>query len=107
MTPNQVKTVDSRFSLGVQKKFYSFVDIIMGPAWIGNKMVNSEMVSYYGSEPTLMQRHLFQASFYFISNERVNHERSLYTIQNFIGDLGGISVMLYNVSGIFAYYVSL
>ena len=107
MTANQVKSADSRFSIGVPKKFYSFIDIVMGPAWIGKTMVNSEMVSYYGSEPKLVQRHLLQASFYFISNERVDHERSLYTIQNMIGDLGGISAMLYNVSGLCAYYVSL
>lgn len=54
-----------------------------------------------------MQRHLLQGSFYFISSERINHKKDLYTIQNMIGDLGGISIVLYNVSGAFAYYVSL
>lgn len=94
--------------MSLHKKFYSFLDIVMGPVWIGKKMVTRENVTeYYGSDLEIVQRHLLQASFYFISGERINHERSLYTIQNLMGDLGGISAMLYNLSGALAYYVSL
>ena len=73
---------------------------------MGKKMLNTEFVTYYGSSPEMVERHLLQASFYFISSERINHKKSLYTVQNMMGDLGGIFTILYNLSGGIAYYVS-
>ena len=70
-------------------------------------MVNTENVTYYGSDPQIVERHLLQASFYFISSEKINHMKSLYTVQNMIGDLGGIFAVIKTVSGGIAYSVSL
>ena len=74
-----------------------------GPAWIGKKMVNTENVSYYDGDPQMMERHLLQASFYFISSETMVHQKILYTFQDLIAEIGGIAVVLYNVSGEIAY----
>jgi hypothetical protein len=87
---NEVETEDSRFNPFESEDQYSFLDVVMGPVWIGKKMVNSEMVSYQNGPQKRVEKHLLLGTFYFLSNDRILHQRQVYTILNMLGDFGGL-----------------
>ena len=96
-----MKTVNGRFNL--TELFYSFVDVDLGPAWTGSKLVNTANIEdYYGEKFENLNLHILQASFYFISSEQMSHEKFKYSIANLLGDLGGFSTTLLAAAVYFA-----
>ena len=82
------------------------MDIINFPHWIGAKLIDRSLVSYLGKDPETIEMQILMGSYFFISKEKLIHEKQLYTIMSMIGDLGGVSVMCFNIASICAYYYS-
>jgi hypothetical protein len=100
---NEVETEDSRFNPFESEEQFSFLDLVMGPVWIGKKMMNSENVSYQKGPQKIIEKHILFGSFYFLSNDRILHQRQVYTILNMLGDFGGLEGIVLSMVFAFCY----
>jgi hypothetical protein len=64
--------------------------MIMGPVWVGKKMINTETVSYLGGPKKAVEKHILLGTFNFIANERLLHQRIAYTMLDMLGEFGGL-----------------
>ena len=103
MRLNEVETEDSRFNPFETEDVYSFLDVDQGPVWVGKKMLNTETASYQNGPIIKVEKHLLFGSFYFLSNDRILHQRSVYTILNLLGDFGGLQGIVFSIIFAFCY----
>ena len=106
MRLNDVETEDSRYNPFAGEEKYSFLDVTVGPGFIGRKMIDSGNTTYQNGPIKIIERHIILGTFHFISNERILHQRQVYTILNMLGDFGGLEGILLSMACAFCYNIN-
>ena len=101
---NHVQTRDRRYLNLFQKNEFDFFDIIGTAPWYGEALTHNLNVSLDGGKTYQYQnRKLFVGMYYFNSNMVLEFDRTVYSIETMLCDLGGmLSLSLTIIPLIFA-----
>ena len=103
---NDVTTQVSRWN-PYGEEVYKFFKVIAGPVWISTSYTSEQYVSTdggktYDNEEEVM---LF-GTYFFLSNTRTIHMRSLYNIVRFLSEIGGIQASVMVIFGAIGTYIN-
>lgn len=91
MRINKAEITHNRWSFSGESSSWTFYDLVQNPVWIGVSSKRTYIVSRDGGK-TINDEEIQElwGSFYFISEEVRIHNKTKYSINDLLGDMGGL-----------------
>ena len=88
---NTIETKDQRFEFYKPYQHFEFIDVLQSSPWeISNYSTHICNATYDGKTYGLQEFRLMYGSYYFLSEERVVHQRIAYNILDLLSEVGGL-----------------
>ena len=76
------------------EKVYKFLSMSKDPLWVGKPSYSTLNMTLDGTNFHQETRQTLYGSYFFVSNERVEHSRKVYSIVDLLAALGGLLSLL-------------
>lgn len=86
---------------------YDFLDLDLGPVWISTSYIEHHNTSTDGGLTYFWDdNQLIYGTFFFLSEQKVDHKRNLYNFVDLLSELGGIFTTIYGVLNLMGNYMN-
>lgn len=104
---NNVVTHDDRIMVWRSNKLYQFIDFVQTNPWTSNSEFRKiRRVSY--DKLYFEQKHirLLYGAYFFLSEEKIDHQRFRYNIVNLASNVGGLFSVIFGTVGILVMFIN-
>ena len=96
---NVIETKNNIVSSLLDNYEFSYYDVIQKPTWsVRQRFFNkNHLTTYDGINYSLQDRQIYYGCFFFLNNEMLVHEKQVYTVAQFISEIGGLFSIVFTV----------
>ena len=103
---NKVETNDNRFSSLLNPYEFTFLSLDVMPSWIGDASKKVYNMSSDGITYAEEECEIYYGTYFFLSDNKVEHQRTLQTIVNVMSEYGGFSSLIFSIFGAVGEFVN-
>ena len=92
-------TQDYRYEIIVNKSYYKFFDIVQISPWIGSIYKANYNMTYDLKNYEVNFRSVIFGSYFFLSDDRIEHQRTVFTMQDVMAKFGGMCRLVFAFFG--------